>query len=96
MHLENKKISTEKDATDNEFEDGPTPASNNLKDHWPKIIYCNFILFLANNPKQLKNDGTGIGVSSKNTASSNFSKLKEKCLMILKLQRICLMFLKTI
>ena len=32
-----------KDATDNKFEDGPTPASNNLKDHWPKIIYCNFI-----------------------------------------------------
>ena len=73
LHLENKKISTEKDATDNEFEDGPTPASNNLKDHWPKIIYCNFILFLANNPKQLKNDETGIGVSSKNKASSSFS-----------------------
>ena len=51
-----RRSSTEKDATDNEFEDGPTPASNNLKDHWPKIIYCNFILFLANNPKQLKND----------------------------------------
>ena len=68
-----QEISTEKDATDNEFEDGPTPASNNLKDHWPKIIYCNFILFLANNPKQLKNDETGMGVSSKNKASSNFS-----------------------
>ena len=49
-----QEINTEKDATDNKFEDGPTPASNNLKDHWPKIIYCNFILFLANNPKQLK------------------------------------------
>ena len=49
-----QEISTEKDAADNEFEDRPRPTSNNLKDHWPKIIYCNFILFLANNPKQLK------------------------------------------
>ena len=38
-----QEINTEKDAADNEFEDKPRPTSNNLKDHWPKIIYC--ILF---------------------------------------------------
>ena len=84
-----QEISTEKDAADNEFEDRPRPTSNNLKDHWPKIIYCHFILFLANNPKQLKKDENGIGVYSKNKASSNL-KWKEKCL---KLHQICMMFL---
>ena len=68
-----KEISTEKDAADNEFEDRPRPTSNNLKDHWPKIIYCIFILFLANNLEQLKKDENGIGVYSKNKASSNFT-----------------------
>ena len=87
-----QEISTEKDAADNEFEDRPRPTSNNLKDHWPKIIYCNFILFLVNNLNQLKKDENGIDVYSKNEASSNL-KWKAKCLMILKLHQICMMFL---